>query len=113
MNTSDRLVLHSQFSVDDFNGKLDALWAELLRDGTAARRDAEELGVNLALIDGVKREDAIVLRRDGAGLDPATTAVIVAFAPVAAKITRDLWDHIFLPRILRAWGADSITKPNV
>lgn len=113
MNTSERLVLHPQFCLDDLNAKLDELWGELLRDGTASRRDAKELGVDLALIDGVKREDAIVLRREGAGLDPATTAIIVAFAPVAAKITKDLWDHVFLPRIVRAWGADSITKTKV
>lgn len=110
MEPEERFVLNAQFSVDDLGAKLDELWAELQRENSTVRKDADGLGIDLTLIDGVRRDDAILLRREGAGLDPATTAVIVAFAPVAAKIAKDLWDHVLLPRILRAWGADAAKK---
>ena len=35
-------------------------------------------------------------------------ALIIAFAPVAAKITRDVWDHFILPRLIDRFGPDAI-----
>jgi len=53
---------------------------------------------------------AIKVRWSGAGLGVAGTAVVVAFAPVAAKILSDLWDKVFLPAIEKRWGKGAVKR---
>jgi hypothetical protein len=54
------------------------------------------------------RSDALGVHRQGAGLDPASTAIVVAFAPVAARMLHDLWTKVILPRIERDKGVAAL-----
>jgi|SRR5882672_3761464 len=96
-------------TVEDVDNELDQLWVELNKPGSLLAEKALSDGIDVSQIKGQRRADFITVHSEGAGLDPATTAIVVAFAPVVAKILRDLWDRILLPRILRAYGGDSLT----
>ena len=85
--------------------ELDGLWRQLWADPELGS-EARDAGIDLSKISGHARKDLLTVSIDGDGLDPATTALIVAFAPVGAKVAKDLWDKIFLPRILRDKGKD-------
>lgn len=93
-------------SVDDLSAEIDKVWKEL---GTnpQLRKQAADAGIDVSALPPTV---PITVRREGAGLDPATTAIVVAFAPVAAKIASDVWTHIILPRIKRQKGEDAL-KP--
>lgn len=79
----------------------------LRQQATAARIDLQELD---RLLEQTAPDKLITIQPKTIGLDPATVAIIVAFSPVAAKITRDLWDNLILPRIRRNHGPNAI-KP--
>jgi hypothetical protein len=92
--------------------ELDSMW-----DDTEFRREAERGGFEDVLSLG--RKSAFAVRQDGQGLEPGTIALIVAFAPVAVKITEgavnvgskmvtDLWDQIVLPRLERRRGLNAL-----
>ena len=83
-------------SVNELSVELDQLWNELKTDSQLRRR-AEEVGIDFDQLRPLERSQAVTVEREGAGLDPATTAVIVAFAPVIAQIVADLWEHVLLP----------------
>jgi len=110
--TSELRYIVKGFSVDDLSTELDRLWQELKKE-SKLRAQAEAAGIDLKALQTMGRGQAITARREGEGLDPATSAVVIAFAPVVAKIVADLWTHVLLPRIRQARGADAITpKPN-
>lgn len=103
------LRYHSQISDADLNAELDRLWDALTRDPSMR---AELAGHGLDIPDAVvtqPRSQIISLRRDSAGLDPVTTAVVIAFAPPVAKMVGDLWTIVLLPRIKRRFGQDALT----
>jgi hypothetical protein len=87
--------------------ELDKLWQQLWKDPELAS-EAREAGIDLTNLSAYSRKDLLTVSIHGDGLDPVTTALIVAFAPVAAKVAKDLWDKIFLPRILRDKGRDAL-----
>jgi hypothetical protein len=87
--------------------KLDELWQQIQEDGGLAA-EARGEGIDLSNLRLCSRRDVIVVSKEGDGLDPVTTALVVAFAPVAARVARDLWAKIFLPRILRDKGQDAL-----
>lgn len=97
-------------TVRDLSRDLDELWDELQKSDSVLRLRVEQAGIHLTALAGLKRQDVISVKRQAVGLDPATTAVIVSFAPVAAKIVSDLWEHFFLPRLRQERGEDSIRE---
>jgi hypothetical protein len=88
--------------------KLDEFWGGLQQYLDLAA-EARAQGVDLEKLHGKPRGEVITVRKEGEGFDPVTTALVVAFAPVAAKVTRDLWEKFVLPRILRDKGQDALT----
>jgi hypothetical protein len=89
------------------DSELDKLWQQLLEDPDWAS-EARDADIDLTELSAHSRKDLLTVSAEGDGLDPATTALVVAFAPVAAKVARDLWDKILLPRILRNKGRDAL-----
>lgn len=89
--------------------EIDQVWNELQVD-SPVRRLAIKKGINLDEIIKIKRQDAIDIEIKGSGLDAAGTALIVSFAPVAAKIVMDLWNHVILRIIINKWGADALEE---
>lgn len=88
--------------------KLDEFWGELQKPDSDVTRHARETGIPLEALRDLERRQAVTVEFEGSGLDPVATALIVSFAPIVAKIVRDLWDNVFLPRILREKGANAL-----
>ncbi len=99
-------------NVKDLRSEIQRTLDELKSD-PALRAMATQANLDLDEIDRVLattgKDKLIEVESRGAGLDPATTAVIVAFAPVAAKIVRDIWDHVILPRIRKDHGSNTLS----
>jgi len=99
---------YKNINQSELEAKLDELWTQLEQDSELVA-EARKLRIPLEDLRGKKRGDVIAVTKEGEGFDPATTALIVAFAPVAAKVARDLWTKLLLPRILKAKGKDALT----
>lgn len=102
-------IYYSYKAIDQqqLEAQLDRLWQDLQGDSALAT-EAEQAGIVLSEIRKRPRKEVITVRKDGEGFDPVTTALVVAFAPVAARVARDLWLKVLLPRILKAKGKDSL-----
>jgi integral membrane sensor domain MASE1 len=102
----------SRVTSDDLKVEVTDL-LESLKTDTNLRQEVADAGINLDELDRTlrdqKAEDVITIEPDGAGVDPATVAIIVAFAPVAARVTQDLWTHFMLPWLKRKFGTNAIT----
>ncbi|MFY9622526.1 MAG: hypothetical protein WAM70_08935 [Pyrinomonadaceae bacterium] len=98
-------------SITDVTEEIDALWGKLQEPGSDAALEAMENGVSgedLEELRQFSREEALPLDNGGA-MGPVAIALIVAFAPVAAKITKDVWDKFILPRLERRFGRNAVT----
>jgi hypothetical protein len=95
-------------SLDDLNKTIDQLWDEIKTDPDSLRR-AQEAGIDLDRLPSGRREKVIEVRRVGAGLEPASTAIGVGIA-LGAKVVRDVWTHVLLPRLRRKYGDKAITE---
>ena len=96
------------YTLSELDQVLDQLWGLLAMD-SSLRHAALNAGIDIASLEGRTRREAITLEREGSGFNPASTALVVAFAPVFAAVAKDLWEKVFLPRLLREKGQDSLT----
>jgi hypothetical protein len=99
---------YKNINLSELEAKLDELWVQLQQESALAT-EATKQGISLGELRGKKRNEVIEVRKEGEGFDPATTALIVAFSPLVAKVAKDLWTNILLPRILKAKGKDALT----
>jgi hypothetical protein len=95
-----RSVAEVQHDVDEF-------WAEFV-GGEELRKEVENAGFDVTMLDGVDREGAIRVSARGAGIGPETVAIVVAFAPAVNAALISLWTEVLLPRIRRRYGRDAI-----
>jgi hypothetical protein len=98
---------YKEINQQQLESELDTLWQQLKDDDLAAEARAE--GINLNSLVAYRRDQVITVTKEGHGLDPVTTTLIVAFSPVAARVAKDLWTKILLPRILRSKGKDALS----
>lgn len=108
--SGQRIYSGRALAESELRSEIAGLWEELKTD-SKLRRDAEATQVDLQAVLGMSPDEAFSVSTEGMGLDPATIKLVVSFAPLAAKILGDLWDHVFLPRIRRDKGADSLSPP--
>jgi len=94
---------------DLFLKDVDQIWNRLHSD-PEFQKIATEAGIDLAETAPLVRKKAIDIGQEGFGLDPATTAVVVAFAPAVALVAKDIWTQIILPRLTEKYGPRAI-KP--
>lgn len=97
-------------SIDELRKAADEIWSEA-RYSDEIKRIVKKHGKDPELVSGTAREDLITIRREGAGLSAEVTAIIVAFAPVAAGIAKDIWVHFILPRLKKKFGEDALKAP--
>jgi hypothetical protein len=82
---------------------------ELLQEvyeGGSILKEASDAGVDvrtLLQVSGVERK--ITIQAGLSGFDPVSTVIIVT---IARPIVLDLWRKLFLPKIMRRWGATAI-----
>lgn len=86
------------------------LWQQLQSD-QAVRDEVERAGVSRDKLDRFLADhptnDIYEFEPTASGLGAVTTAVLVAFASVAARITEDLWEHFLLPKLKERFGAST------
>jgi hypothetical protein len=98
-------------SITDVTEEIDALWAKLQEPDSDAAQEAIERGISAEDLEELRkfsREEALPLNNGGA-MGPVAVALIVAFAPVAAKITKDVWEKFILPSLERRFGRTAVT----
>ena len=88
-----RIAFHKNIQLKDIEAELDRAWVEMLED-----------------LKSRKRSDVVTLKQEGQGLDPITTAYLIAFAPVSAAVAKDIWMHFLLPRLKRKFGEDAVRE---
>jgi len=91
--------------------EIDALWEKLQEPDSDAAEEARDNGISSEDLNELRkhsRKDALPLENGGA-MGPAVIALIVAFAPVAAKITKDVWEKFILPRLAQRFGRNAVT----
>jgi hypothetical protein len=101
-----RFSVAKEVAPSEIANAVDEIWNDLKSDRDL-RDDASTGGLDLKLIDAIS-SNPYEVKGAGQGLDPATIAVIVAFAPVAAEICRDVWRVVILPRLRQRFGQNSI-----
>jgi hypothetical protein len=95
-------------SVREVQQELDRLWESLNTDRESLRR-AQQARISLAKLPAGRRGQLIKVRRKGAGLEPATTAIVVVIG-LGAKVLRDVWKHILLPRLRKKYGDQALKE---
>jgi hypothetical protein len=108
---SEEYELH-QVSISDVIEEIDNIWRQLQQPDSPLCKEAENNGIDPAALAQLKshsRSEALELDHGG-GLGAEGIALIVAFAPVAAKITKDVWDKFILPRLQRRFGSKAIER---
>jgi hypothetical protein len=65
-------------------------------------------GFNYGALAEIQDSGAITVRVGSSGADPSSVLLIIAFAPAANRVLKDLWKAVLLPRIQRRWGDDAI-----
>lgn len=99
-----------KLSLSDLDGELDQFWRELRQEDSSVHAEAVKAGIDLKGLPPTRGE-AMKAAPSASGFDPATTAIIVAFAPVAAKVASDLW-ILLIARLKRKFGEGVIIDPN-
>ncbi|MCA2211316.1 hypothetical protein [Jidongwangia harbinensis] len=94
-------------SADEVQREIDRFWAELEHDDKL-QAELRAAGLDLRAVPPERRPEAIQVRVRGAGLDPTSVALIVAFAPVANAVLVSLWEQVLLPKIRDRFGRDAI-----
>jgi hypothetical protein len=82
-------------------------WIELRTD-PELERQVIAAGLGSEEFSRIDKESAITIRVGTSGADPSTVVLIVALAPTANRVLKDLWANILLPRIKRRWGDDAV-----
>lgn len=93
-------------SLDQLNAEIDRVWRELSTN-PEVRGEALEANISLEVLATVGRSQAITVMREGAGF--GHTPIVIGFSPAVAKIAKDLWVKVILPRIGRRKGMDVVT----
>ena len=99
-----RITVSASVTLQQLDQEMDRAWSELQREGG----DPELGGIDLTHVLPLGRRDVVVARPDSQGVDPITTAIVVSFAPVAAKVSSDLWSKLLLPALRRRFGEDAV-----
>ena len=99
-----------KLSLADLNGELDQFWRDLHREDSVVYAEAVKAGIDLNGLPPI-RSEALKASPSASGFDPATMAIIVAFAPVAAKVASDLWT-LLISRLKRKYGEGVIIDPD-
>jgi len=99
-----RIAIHEKIDIGDVRAEMDRAWKDLLADPAPS-------GFSAAALDELRPlqgRQVAGLQAEGHGLDPLTIAYLIAFAPVAAEIAKDVWTNFLLPRLRKKFGDDAI-----
>lgn len=95
-------------SLKEVEQTVDKLWEGLTTDPQSLRR-AKEAKINLNRLPPGRRNRFIKLRRKGSGIDPLSTVIGVSIT-LGAKVVKDVWNHVLLPRLRKQYGDRSLKE---
>lgn len=93
-------IIYRATGIDDetLDQEIRSFWEDL-RTNPVWQDETRRAGVDPKELAQIPENERITVSTREAGFDPATTAIIIAFSPVAAGIVRDVWQKVILPRI--------------
>jgi hypothetical protein len=101
--------LRGELSAEQLREEISGFWAEL-KTGSEVQAEVDGAGLNSGVLNGIERAGEITVRVESSGADPASVLLVIAFAPAANRVLKDLWATVLLPRIRRRWGDDAIGR---
>lgn len=106
----EHIELHEEVSAKEFTEELDKLWEKLSVANSDVRGLAAEVGISSSALDELaqeKRERIISVTKEGDGLDPVTTGLLIA---AGTKVATDLWEKVLLPLIRQKLGVNAVSR---
>jgi hypothetical protein len=97
-------------SVADVTKEIEKIWQQMQQPGSKVSQLVDKKLIDADELEQLKSrsaKEAIIVDKGSAFAGEA--AIIVAFAPFAAKVAKDVWEHFILPRLIRRFGDNSIT----
>src|ERR1017187_10215175 len=107
VESDDFTYIRGRLSADQIEGEIARFWAEL-KVSSELEDQLDAAGVSSGALTDIDRRDMIAVRVDSSGADPASVLLVIAFAPAANRVLKDLWATVLLPRIRRRWGDDAM-----
>jgi hypothetical protein len=110
MSSDDEQVYSKgALSIEQIRTEISIFWHDFDTSNNAAL-DAElqAAGLDRRMFANVALESALTVQASASGADPTSVLIVVAFAPAANRMVKDLWTTVLLPRIRRRWGEDAI-----
>lgn len=105
--TYDLTYLSGRLSTGQIQEEVARFWAEL-RGSSELEGQLNAAGISSAALADFDRQGMITVSVDSSGADPASVLLVIAFAPAANRVLKDLWASVLLPRIRRRWGDDAV-----
>lgn len=88
--------------------EIDAFWEDQNTGQGFSDDELSRIRAGLAETHDLEQSHAITISVDSSGSDPSAVLLVVAFAPTANRILKDMWSTVILPRIKRRRGEDAI-----
>jgi hypothetical protein len=96
-----------ELTAQQLQEEITSFWTDL-RESSKLRSEVSSKGIDWSALENINGLNAITVRPDSSGVDPASVLLIVAFAPAGNRVLKDLWGTIILPRIRKRWGDDAV-----
>jgi hypothetical protein len=104
--------VHQRLNLEKVDQEINQAWSSALQDPKFLDQ-LKKQGIDAAILPQTGTE-VIKVEKQGEGITPDEIRLLVSIgtslAPVVAKIIKDLWVHVILPRIRVDQGEDSIGK---
>jgi hypothetical protein len=110
MSSDDEKVYsRGTLSTEQIRDEINIFWHDLeISEDSALEAELQAAGFDRAMLANVDPESAITVQAGTSGADPISVLIIIAFAPTANRVMKDIWTTAVLPRIRRRWGEDAI-----
>jgi hypothetical protein len=109
MSDADLSYARGMLSVEQLRSEVSNFWHEL-EYNSDLRFELSEHGIDCDTFIDIATSRRIMISVGRSGVDPTETILIVAFAPTANRILKDIWGTVLLPRLRRRWGEDAVGK---
>ena len=94
-------------TVQQVRQEIDAFWEDQNSGRGFSGEELSRIRAELAGTHDLEQSHAITVSVDSSGADP-TVLLVVAFAPTANRVLKDMWSTVILPRIKRRRGDDAV-----
>jgi hypothetical protein len=107
VDAEELIYARGQLSAESLQQEIARFWADV-PESPELQAEVAAAGLDYPAPDNALLAGQITVRPGSSGADPVTVALIVAFAPAANRMLKDVWATVILPRIKRRWGQDAV-----